>query len=146
MEINYIDLECESEDIDIMEYETEEDEDLIYALYIMSGMKCGKCHVNTTPQWRRGPSNTITKYYYYCNACGLKYKKNLLKFIDESEGKYEVGKILDHCETEEEMIYLVRWKGYGSKYDLWVPLSEFNGTKKIDQYWRSINKTKKIKK
>jgi len=38
------------------------------------GMLCKKCGTTDSPEWRKGPNREN-----YCNACGLKYKKELKK-------------------------------------------------------------------
>ncbi|KAL6046862.1 Chromobox protein 5 [Balamuthia mandrillaris] len=45
---------------------------------------------------------------------------------NNSSKSYKVSKVLDHCRPVNRQEYKVRWKGYSSKYNLWIPVKNFD--------------------
>ena len=52
---------------------------------------------------------------------------------------YDVENILDHRGEEDEIEYLVRWRGYGSKDDSWEPEGNFASQDILEKYWKKYN-------
>ena len=48
----------------------------------MVGQRCHSCNTTETPEWRRGPDGART----LCNACGLRWAKQVRKVEDVSGG------------------------------------------------------------
>ncbi|KAI8830240.1 GATA zinc finger-domain-containing protein [Chytridium lagenaria] len=44
--------------------------------------KCEHCHTTESPEWRRGPTGPKT----LCNACGLRYARNIAKLDTVAHG------------------------------------------------------------
>lgn len=57
----------------------------------------------------------------------------------EEEKSYEVERILGHKNLKSGRKFLIRWKGYDSKHDLWVPEKQLNCPKILKDYLK-INK------
>lgn len=58
------------------------------------------------------------------NELGARLKQvqsNIYRDKKNENNEYEVEKILDHKEEKSGRIFLVRWQGFGSEDDLWVP-------------------------
>ncbi|KAF9910906.1 hypothetical protein BX616_010751 [Lobosporangium transversale] len=53
------------------------------------------------------------------------------------ETAYEIKKIIEHRGEGDGVEYLVQWKGYNKCDNSWEPLSSFNQTRAIDDYWNS---------
>ncbi|KAK7865860.1 hypothetical protein R5R35_003976 [Gryllus longicercus] len=63
--------------------------------------------------------------------------KRVKKFCNDSI--YEVEYILDYVEFEEDAFYLVKWKGWESKYNSWEPKENVNNCQHIlDEYFSSV--------
>ena len=59
--------------------------------------------------------------------------------VEDDTNIFEIQQILNHRPIkgrENEMEYLVRWKGYSPEYDSWVPFTDFIDTDIIDKYRR----------
>ncbi|KAF9536328.1 hypothetical protein EC957_011527, partial [Mortierella hygrophila] len=59
--------------------------------------------------------------------------------VEDDTNIFEIQQILNHRPIkgrENEMEYLVRWKGYSPEYDSWVPFTDFIETDIIDKYRR----------
>ena len=56
------------------------------------------------------------------------------------DGEYEVERILEHSSKDDktQYHYKVRWRGYSSDEDSWVPESQLNCSKLYDEYWRNL--------
>jgi len=61
----------------------------------------------------------------------------------------EIERIRSERKTDRGMEYLVRWKGFSSEHDTWLPATEIQGLGSLLQYWRDKNKraseSKKLK-
>ncbi|KAF9973708.1 hypothetical protein BGZ75_001069, partial [Mortierella antarctica] len=56
---------------------------------------------------------------------------------DPLEEEFEVVKILDHRGEDENVEFLVHWKGYDASAATWEPLHNFNQKRCIQEYWKS---------
>lgn len=67
--------------------------------------------------------------------------KKKIQTKDESsdEGLYEVQKLIDHKIIKRQRHFLIRWKGYDSSEDSWVPESQLNCPKILKSYLNSKN-------
>lgn len=54
----------------------------------------------------------------------------------EEENSYEVDRILRHKNGKSGRKFLIRWKGYDSKHDLWLPEEKLNCAKILKNYLR----------
>ncbi|KAL6070358.1 Chromomethylase [Balamuthia mandrillaris] len=57
---------------------------------------------------------------------------------DDSSKSYEVSKVLDHHGPTNRREYKVRWKGYSPKYDLWIPVKNFDDLQPVNTYWKKL--------
>jgi len=68
------------------------------------------------------------------------YAPSQLKLVDREpidERSYEIEAVLNHRETVDgPPEYLVRWKGYDSAWDEWVPFANFDDIECINDYIR----------
>lgn len=55
----------------------------------------------------------------------------------EDEEEYEVDEAKDECKIQGEVHFLVKWKGWPSEYDQWVPEKDMTNAK------QAINKFRK---
>lgn len=53
---------------------------------------------------------------------------------------FEIEAILDHKEIDNQLWYLLTWKGYPTTEDLWVPESDCQADELIAEYWLSRGK------
>ncbi|KAI9139736.1 chromo domain-like protein, partial [Paraphysoderma sedebokerense] len=51
------------------------------------------------------------------------------------EGVFEIENILRHRKRGGVIEYRVKWAGYDSSYNQWVPEKDFVGPDLIDEYW-----------
>ncbi|CAO3572369.1 unnamed protein product [Mortierella alpina] len=56
---------------------------------------------------------------------------------DPSEEDFEIVKILDHRGEDENIEFLVHWRGYEASGATWEPLHNFNQKRCIQDYWKS---------
>ncbi|KAF8970748.1 hypothetical protein BGZ46_010401 [Entomortierella lignicola] len=68
------------------------------------------------------------------DTAGLADISMIAASLDE---EYEVSKILDHQGDEEEIEFLVQWKGYDIAEATWEPLRNFKNQQCIRDYWKS---------
>lgn len=66
-------------------------------------------------------------------------KEQSAKKEDFEESLYEVQKLLKHKTIKKERNFLVRWKGYDSSEDSWVPESHLNCPRILKSYLKSVN-------
>lgn len=69
----------------------------------------------------------------------IQFSRNRYEESREEEEEYEVDQILKHRTGKSGRKFLVRWKGYGSKHDLWVNEKGLNCPKILNAYLK-INK------
>ena len=51
--------------------------------------------------------------------------------------EYEVEAVVDHCDDNGQMFYLVKWAGYDEEENTWEPEENLENAKKlINTYWR----------
>lgn len=65
--------------------------------------------------------------------------KQQVKDESSDEGVFEVQKLLAHKIAKKKRHFLVRWKGYDSIEDSWVPESALNCPKILNSYLKSKN-------
>lgn len=66
-------------------------------------------------------------------------KEHPAKEEDFDESVLEVQKLLEHKTIKKERNFLVRWKGYDSSEDSWVPESRLNCSRILKLYLKSKN-------
>lgn len=72
----------------------------------------------------------------------LNHEINRLKReLDESasDGFCDVEKIIQHKKKRGKLLYLIRWEGYGSGDDSWLPECDLNCKDILDQYKKLHN-------
>lgn len=57
----------------------------------------------------------------------------------ESDGIFEVAKIIQHQKKRGKLLYLIRWEGYGSGDDSWVSECNLNCNEILDRYKKLHN-------
>lgn len=80
--------------------------------------------------------NRIDSFDKHVSALQSEFESLKAKHNNE----FEVGKILAHKKQKGEMMYLVRWKGYGKEYDTWEQENNLTCPKLLNAY----NESKKI--
>jgi hypothetical protein len=64
--------------------------------------------------------------------------------LDEDPDEYEVEEIKDKRLMRGEIHYLIKWTGWPSEYNQWVPTSDLtNAPEAIKAYERTVTKGKK---
>lgn len=60
----------------------------------------------------------------------------------EDNGEWEIEKIHNERKIQDKLYYFVKWKGWPSEYNQWVPESNMDNTKDtIHQFRKGKNKT-----
>jgi len=71
-----------------------------------------------------------------------------LKLISQSAlhdtTSYIVDRILQHRGPPNKREYLVKWKHFDDRYNLWIPHSNFDDIQCISDYWKQQKQNKKI--
>ena len=50
----------------------------------------------------------------------------------------QVEKILNLTVKQNQLFYLIRWKGYGPKYDSWEPEENLECDEAVDEFMKSL--------
>ncbi|GLG92955.1 Histone-lysine N-methyltransferase Su(var)3-9 [Gryllus bimaculatus] len=62
-----------------------------------------------------------------------------------TEKVYEVEAIVDHCENNKGILYMVKWKNWDSKFNTWEPIEHLNNCgESLQKYFAKINGTRVI--
>ena len=69
-------------------------------------------------------------------------KLKMISFIEpeEDDKEYEIEKILNHRGKLQMREYLIKWKGYSEKDNLWIPASQIMTPQCITEYWKKNKK------
>lgn len=78
-----------------------------------------------------------------CDSLLNKYFKSAGTGAQEEEESYEVEAIMSLREVEGRTEYKVRWKGWGAKYDSWLPEDELNCPDLLKKFLTTLEKLEK---
>ncbi|KAH9504797.1 hypothetical protein Btru_061971 [Bulinus truncatus] len=83
------------------------------------------------------------------NLGGHNCKSFIKKAVSEGYIKwneeYEVEDIIDHCNEEGDVFYLIKWKGWASKFNSWEPEKHLKCTDLLNEYHKQ-NRLKRKRK
>ena len=68
------------------------------------------------------------------------------KTANKKNNHFVIEKVIDHRNNKGTLDYLVKWKGYGPEDNSWVPVEDFDGLAKIQEYWKRKNEEKSKRK
>ncbi|XP_068208739.1 uncharacterized protein [Palaemon carinicauda] len=78
-----------------------------------------------------------------CDSLLNKYFKSAGTGTEAEEESYEVEAIMSLREVEGRTEYKVRWKGWGAKYDSWLPEDELNCPDLLKRFLTTLEKLEK---
>lgn len=90
---------------------------------------------------RKGRKSNIMKVGKVKVAKKMKKAENAPE--PDGEGEYEVQSIVDHKKEKGRTIYRIRWKGYSSKDDTWLPATELSCKDILKKYRKKIERENK---
>ena len=64
------------------------------------------------------------------------------KTVNKKNDPFVIEKVINHRNNNGTLDYLVKWKGYGLEDNSWVPVEDFDGLAKIQEYWKKKNEEK----
>ena len=70
------------------------------------------------------------------------YHLKVVKLVGEDGETYEVDKILKHRGPRSKRQYLVKWKGYSTKFNSWIKEDDFVDPLLVRQYYRRLQEAK----
>jgi hypothetical protein len=81
--------------------------------------------------------NSLLKPYHDTKEHGPNYKKPTLEIVNDEEGHYKIETILmaQPTRNRKSTQYLIKWKGYPTLENSWLPEKELTNTKELlDQF------------
>ena len=60
----------------------------------------------------------------------------------EDDNEWEVEEVKDKAVLKGEQYYLIKWEGWPTEYNLWVPVCNIGNTKEVIQRFEKIVRAK----
>jgi hypothetical protein len=91
--------------------------------------------------------NSLLKPYHETKEHGPNYEKPAPEIVNDKEGHYKIEDILmaQPMRNRKSTQYLIKWKGYPTSENLWLPEKELTNTKELlDQFKQKHNLRQRI--